>query len=656
MINRIDAECQRAITFQQKDIDRAYRNWGVYSGVESKQWDPDDVKKLSDQDRQAAQFNISTPKVDTLTGSLIAEKWDVDFKPAEGNRTSLTEAPLETYYSDKELCNYQKHIADVIKDGLVISGDLEMTFSRKFSPMGNICFRRCQPGFLVRDPHWRSDDDSECEKAWQIFHLSALTIHRLWPHIKSPLIESALQHERKYGDEYMNTSDNFNDQLSYETKGNLYRVIKYHWMETLSTTRIMGQKMNSNRWYNFPITKNKDILKEFMFRNKINPESMIPHNYEDKIHYVAIICPQITNTQLLAKGVSKIQCKRLPFFHFTVDRSFGKDKGIIDDVIDLQRTINKRESKITDMISTATGGGKIVNWDLFKKPEERTKFLDHGNDPNYIGWGDGDEMTKDRAMIYLNSNQFPSTLVDQLQRMYDVVNVISKVPAAMAAMTEGANESGILYERKLQIAQLGTLILDRRVEHFYKTVMEAYLEQWPLAYKGLSREFSTRDGKHKIVLNKKVFNEAEGRYYIQNRPEEIPRCSVIITKAVNSPTNAMRKQAFLSELYNLATKANQVDDAEFLWEKILDTADWSDEDKAEFEELKLMKKIKRYKRMEADISNLDASSKQAMLISMQSVLQMQQLTAPPPQPQISEIPEEEIPQPVEMQQEESVFT
>jgi hypothetical protein len=425
-------------------------------------------------------------------------------------------------------------------------------------------------------------------------------------------------------------------------------------METLQTRRIMGQKMNSNRWYNFPITKDKEVLKEFMFRNKIDPESMTDYDYQDKIHKIAIICPQITNTQLLANGISKIQCKRLPFFHFTVDRTFGKDKGIIDDVIDLQRTINKRESKITDMISTATGGGKIVNWDLFKNPEDRQKFLDNANDPAYIGWGDGDEMTKDRAMIYLNSNQFPSTLVDQLQRMYDIVNIISKVPAAMAAMTEGANESGILYERKLQIAQLGTLILDRRVENFYKSAIEAYLEQWPLAYKGFSREFSTRDGKHKIELNRRVFNYEEGRYYIQNRPEEIPRCSVILTKSANSPTNAMRKQAKFSELYNLATKANQADDAEFLWQKILDTEDWSDEDKAEYEELKLMKKIKRYKRMEAEIANFDATAKQAMLVSLQSVMQLQQLTAPAPT-QISEVPEEDVPQPIESRQEQSIL-
>jgi len=258
-------------------------------------------------------------------------------------------------------------------------------------------------------------------------------------------------------------------------------------------------------------------------------------------------------------------------------------------------------------------------------------------------------------MHYLNSNQFPSTLINQLERMWDIVDRVSKVPAAMAAMSENSNESGILFERKLQVSQLGTLTLKDRVKHLRKSIWEGYFEQWPLAYKGIHREFSTRDGKHRAELNKRVFNQAEGRWYIQNRPTDIPRCAVIITEAASSPTLAMRKQALFSEFYNMSVKGNQQDYAEFFYSKMLKTVEFTDEDKAELEQLDILMKVKRYKRIVAEISNLDATAKQAALTALQATMSMEQLLGPQ-QPQqaapVSQIPEEEVAQPIEMEEQQ----
>lgn len=648
LITRIDAEFERARDVDHMNRERNFRNRRAYFAVDSGQWATDDLRKLNDAKRHASQFNISGPKIDILAGELLNEKYDHDFRPIEGVRDSLVQAVNDTWYADKELCRYNDQIGMVIKDGLLYSGDLKMKISRKFNSLGNIYFERVQPGYLLRDPYWISDNDADCEKCWEVYHLDAIKIKRDYG-ISGPIIDQAVEMLQNFGGQYEDADDSFNQRMQLQTIGHLYRVIEYHWMETFNTTRIVGQKLNSDRWITFPITEDKARLEQFMVQNKIDPETMMDADYDDRIHRFAIICPQISQTKVLREGMGKIQCKRLPYFQFTANREGGKNKGIMDDLIDVQETINKRESKLTDLIETATGGGKLMNRDLFKTPDERTEFMQRANDPSYVGWVDGDELTNEKAVHYLNTNMYPSTLINQLERMYDLGDRVSKVPASMSSRSESANESGILHSQKMAVARLGNVTLFDRVKSFRHDIGEAYFEQWPWAYKGARREFSTRDGKHKTVLNERVFNEKEAKWYIRNRPDQVPRCSVIITEKPSSPSIASAKQTKFGEFYNLAVQSKQTEYANFFFSEILKTEDFDDEATAELDVLRAMNKARNFKRLETEVANMDASGKQAAFAGAQAMFSLSQLmNAQQQQAQaqqqapVSEIPEEEV--------------
>jgi len=649
LITRVTAEFERAREADHFNRERCYTNWRAYFAIEGGQWPFEDIRKLNDVNRHAAQFNIIGPKVDTLAGELLNEKYDYDFRPVEGPRDSNVDAVNNTWHADKELCRYNEQIDQVVRDGLVYSGDLKMMISHKFNSMGNIYFKRVDPGFLVRDPYWYSDDDSECEKAWEVFHMDAIKIKRDYG-VSNPIIDQAVEMLQRFGGDFSHPDENFNQRMQLQSIGHLYRVIEYHWMETFNTTRIVGQKTDgSNRWIPFPITDDDDRREQFMIQNLIDPETMMAANYEDKIHKFAIVCPQVSQTQVLRQGMGKIQCKRLPYFQFTSNRAFGKNKGIVDDIIDIQETINKRESKLTDLVSTATGGGKLANRDLFKTPDERSEFVKRANDPSYVGWVDGDELTNNRALHYLNTNTYPSTLINQLDRMWDVIDRVSKVPAAMSARSESANESGILLARKLAVARLGNVTLFNRLKAFKHDIGEAYFEQWPWAYTGEYREFATRDGKHKTVLNERVFNEAEGRWYIRNRPDQVPRCTVIVTEKPSSPSIAMGKQAKFGEFYNLAVQSKQPEYANFFFGEILKTEDFDDESSAELEILTALNRMRNLKRLDTEMKSMDASGKQADFAGAQAMTGLQQLmSAQGPAgesqqaPPVSEVPEEEF--------------
>ena len=655
LVVRVMAEFDRAMDYDRRNRRRSYANWRAYMAIEAGQWEDDSFTKLVQEDRHAATYNIIGPKVDTLAGSLASEVFDLDWKPAEGIRNSLTEAIKTSYYADKDLCNYEKIVEDIIKDAMIYRGVIKMEMSNRYNPLSNICFRRVTPGFFVADPHWISDDDNDLTKCWEMFHMTALQIKNTFG-VTSPQIEAAIENDLKSGDrydEYYRYSRFYNDQYGtngihdQHTYGNLHKVVEYHYMETIKTERLVGQVLDSSRWVPFPLTTDEAALERFMIENKIDPLSLKKAPYEDKVHHVITVCPTLLVDRPLQKGVSKIQPKRLPYLLLSANRAHGQDKGIVDDILDIQRTINKRESRLTDMINTAAGGGVLVNKDLFKTPEQQKRFERRKADPSYVEFVEGEELTKDRAVHYLNQNNFPSALVNQLERMWDIIDRVSKVPAAMDAMSESANESGILFDRKLEISRLGLVTIINRVKNFRRNMAEMYYEQWQLVYNGPEREMSTFDGERSVVLNKRVYDPSDGKVYIENRPDQIPRSMVIIRESKASPNRRMRDRAIYSELFNLSHEANP-EYTSFFFQKMIETMDLSDEDKVELNSIAKMQKFRDRQKLATEVSTLDAQDKQAALLAMQSELSIQQLIAgqqqaPQGPPPVSRIPEDEVP-------------
>ena len=633
-----------AFRADEKNRERSYRNWKQYFAVDCGQWPELARQRLNEQNRHAAQYNIVGPKVDALVGSLMQEAWELDWKPVEGTRNSLTESVKASYYTDKEICDYDKNFEAVIRDAMIYQGVLKITMSDRYNPLHNIAMRRVEPGFVIFDPTWVSDDDDECEKAWEVFHLTAEEIAEKY-NVMSPLLDEQIKLERSSGVSYIENHLDPNNIVMMEKRGHLHRVIECHYIKKIRTTRVIGQRMDSERWIPFPITEEKAKLEKYMVDNNIDPMTMQDSPYTDRIHKIKSIAPEVIQEKMLEHGVSRVQTKRLPYIQLTANRAFGQNKGIVDDLFDIQQTINKRESKLTDMISTATGGGKLVNKDMFDTQVKRERFRKHANDPGYVEFVDGDELGKERAIQYINSAQYPSQIIEQLNRMWEIVDRVSKVPAALEAISENANESGILFERKIQVARINTITLLNRISDFYKKCAEGYYWQWQTAYNGPERSFSTSNGKYMATLNRRVFNHEDGKVYIENRPDQIPRCHVICTEAKSSPNKVIRDRAIYSELYNLSTQTNP-EYASFFFELMLDTMDLDDEHKLRLKEISTLQQVRDRMRLTTEMANLDATAAQSSLVGVQAKLGLQQILAKinqqQPQQQPQQIPEDEI--------------
>jgi hypothetical protein len=638
----INSEFDNAVDADRKDRKRSYENWRAYFAVDGGQYTTGQIADLNSEERHPEQYNIIGPKVDTLAGALGSEKYDIEYKPHGRPKTALTKAMEISFLADKDLCHYEKQMMNVLRNGLIFNGELKIKMSSKYDPRYNICFEEVPPGFLVRDPYWESDDCTECMKAWEIFHMDARTIADTFE-VRGPLLENAIKQQKLFGCDYQEFTDDFNELVTMGMKGHLYRVIEYHWVIKHKVKRLIGRIMGTKRWIPFPISKDSALLEEYMVKNNVDPFTMMPSDYEDKIHHVATVCPDLLPYKLLNNQVSDVQPGGLPYIHFSANRVFGRDKGIVDDILDLQHRINTDEMKLSDLIQTAGGGGKVISRDLFPK-KEQARVEQNITNPRAIFWADGDELASGHAIHYLNQNQFNPQIVDQISRMWDVVDRISKVPAAMDAMSESANESGVLFDRKLQVARMGIITLIERVKEFRRNIAEAYYRQWQLSYNDLERDMETADGKLRVTLNKRIFKD--GKIYIENRPAMVPRSSVIIHESPANPTKLMQKRALFSDLYDRAVQTNP-EQASFFFKEMVKTLDLDDEAMQELQMSNMLQRVRDIKRLKTEIATLDATEKQSVLMSMQSQMAIEQFLQGAQQPMEPEqVPLEEVPQPV----------
>jgi len=641
----IEAEYDRARMHMDKAFQRSYENWRMYFGIEYGQWWADDITRLNSEKRHPEQYNIVQPKVDTLAGAIASEKYEMDLRPIEGRRNSLIEAERDSFYADKELCNFEWSIGQVIKDAMVHSGELKMTKVFDKTPhFGNIAFQREQPGYVVRDPNWTSNDDKDCRKLWEIFFMTAEQVSQVYG-IESQQIRNEIMLSGMHGHDYEEPEMDFTQKISRSYYGSLHRVIEFHWMEKIKVKRLQGQKVDAVNWVPFPITKDENVLEEFIVRNQIDPNTLQEVDYEDDIHMVSAICPTLVIDKVMTEGPGLMQPKRLPYYHLAANREMGMDKGIVDDIADSQRTINRNQVKISDLIATATGGGKLFARGLFKTPEEIQEFKDRANDPSYNKDVDDDAL-RDNPIHYLNTNQYPSTLIKQFESMWEITDRVSKVPAAMEAMSQSTNESGILFERKLQVARLGLITVNTNVLKWRHDIAEGYYWQWQIdpGYNSVEREQSTRDGRHRVILNERVFKD--GKWFVRNIPSQIPRSTVMITESKYSPNKILKDRALFQDLYNSAIQQNPNSIyTSWFFGKILDTMELNEQDRSELDMIKDLQQKLDLARIETEQSGLEANKQQSILASIQALMERQRLTGGEEQQEeipISEIPEEDF--------------
>lgn len=616
----IESEFDRALEEHQKDRDIERKNWELYSGFDYGQW-PDKAKQdLKRANRHVIQLNYIRGKINTLAGSIAKNGLEIDFVPVNSDCVEVTKVLKGLFYSDRDMYDWDNEYLEAVKDGLVHRGVEEMYISEKFSPLGNVGFRRLEPGHLILDPDWKTHDAKDLTRAWKVAYLTPKKIKEIYKKssdkVDAMIALKALQISDFQDDESTNSMNKFNLEDLY---GDLYRVVEYHHIrETKKNTKVYA----GSEYVEDVTDYDEAALAEFVEQNsEANPGKVIEKTKIVKEYWVTTTCNQLFGgNDTLEDAKSELQIERLPFFPWSAARINGRDSGMVSLLADAQETINKRESLSDHMISSSAHGSMFVDSALFNGNQAQTetalKELDKPNARIVTAPG---VLASGRNYFYQTpKTQYAGEIYQEIDRMRGALESLSGVTATMEGGKESSHDTGVLFARRQMQSEIALTTIVRGLEQHWNDKGEAYLAAAKDLYSGAYRKFKTDYGvtgndKETITLN-------DGGYTL----EDIPRHKVIVSQSPRGVTLREVEREINSEVLQRIPPEQGLYKA-MVTRNIMNTLDLTGDEKKMLDIANNVEVELALKRAQLEIKGMDM---QLMQIDMQTQ-QMQQ-----PQPQM----------------------
>ena len=620
----INEDYNRAVQAQEKDLERMYENFKMYWGVDYGQWDQSIVAKLLDVQRTPGTFNIASQKINTLAGAIISAWKDVEFQPIDGSRNSLTLDFKDLFLTIKRLMEWDKSYQTCTLYGLIIQGVEQMVIDRMLDPNGHIRFITKDPGYTLFDPYWRSQHPRDCEKAWVEAWMTPEQIIEKYNVSKADVMVHLAVTE-KYGQYYEYNELDWNKDRFRDRVAGQFKIIEQHRMESVETVRLVDISKGMSG-LPFPVMdpeKDKEYLMAWGHANNANWEYVKEMPYKDRILMIETIAPALSLNMILEDAPSEIQVRRLDLFPWSADRVNGKNRGIIDILKDAQKTFNKRESQKNDMINSAASGAKLFNSQLFKDGVKLERVKKNVNNPSFVDDVDLDDVKT--PYITLKNDSYDPGLFQDQTLMIDLIDRITPVPSAMSARQESAKESGILYQSKVAVAEIGMKTLNESLNwHQHDKYMAFYL-QAQNTYRATYRKFTTVDGKRTIEFNRK--DEIGGVPVVINNISALPLVNVVIKEDPRGlMVRHMNRVVYAELLQSIPPELTLF--RSLLTSLITSTLDVPEDDQEMVKAVSALEMMKAIQSWKTQMKGLMANEKQADMLIAQVEQQLQQMQAP----------------------------
>jgi len=612
-------EFNAALDFEYKNIERLSDSWNLYKGYGGSSY-PEKVRdKFKKENRNPFEGNIIRQKVDGLAGSIVKNFFDVAYEPVNGDHSQLTRAVTELMYIDKELLDWGSSYRQLVVDGLVYQGVEEIYINYDYSPYGNIGFRPINPGHILFDPTWLSNNSKELKRGFKVAYLTPKDLKETYS-TKSDLIDDMISAMSLRATQYdygmpQKGIQHYNLEEIY---GDQYRVIEYHHMErernSIEVVTATGQVVPEG---------NDEFKKKWAILNNVDLSmGVMKRSFDTDIYHITTVVPGLARELVLEDRPGLIQIGRLPFFPWSSGRINGVNSGIPDLLKSIQQTYNNRESLLDFAIATSAAGGMFMDPDIVDGDEGKmSKIEENWNKPNFRMWTGNGALASGRNFFKeLPRSNLDPQIGNEITRMIDLADMVSKQPAAMDARTENAGESGILFARKQMQAEVTQTLLIKSLEQLWNDKGEAYLLLAKNLYSGVYRSFYSFGDKKAIELN--VPTVTPSGEVLDNDISQLPRMKVIISQSPEGVTQRMVDRSIDMDLLKVIGQDNPISRASIV-KSVMNTLDSSKADKSKYEESAELEYEFAKENLKTQIMGLKLKQTQAGM-QMQQMMQPQQ--------------------------------
>lgn len=626
-VTQVDRMHDDWLKSQRKPLARMWENFGMYMPVDGSSWDDDAYAKLLSEGRHPVSIDIASGKINTLAGSILSEKWDFDYKPVAGDATTITRGIKNWYYADKEQFNYTESERRCLIQGLVHSGCEEMGIDYDLRRMGAISFYTTQPGAVLKDPTWQSDRHRDWKRALKRGYFTGQEIVDKWE-TDDPFVREAAREDKSGGEVYgdVNNVDVFMN--SPKTWGSKNLVLEYRWLERKKTTRLWGRvgQPPFDDWIVLPeMAKSREQVEMLMRAYGItdyNDLKELP-DYTERLK-VGICCPILSRTGIFYEGDHDVQCGSIGFFWFSACQMMGVDKGIMDAMKDVQRTLNYRESKKDDIIANLAANPLAIDTD--RLDTNVNSFEDVKRNVTRPGFMAGVRGDPRNVIMPIQHGDVPAAIINDIAAFIDLFDRVTPVTPALQG-TAQRDESGVAYEMRHAVTKLGTLVLYQNWQQHLENKAEAWYNQAPVTYRNLYREIKDHETGETLKFNNPDF--VGGQKVYRNDITMLPRSQVIVTLRKDSPTESMAVRGMLYDVTKILSAHPELfkNEIRVLVNQIINTIEMEPEEKGKLDMLGKMQEMADVLEIMTKIEGLKATSMQAQVMQAQASTMLQQMSA-----------------------------
>lgn len=602
--------------YYRNEIERLLRNQRMYWGVNLGQWPAYVVERLKAEGRLPHQYNILAKKIDSGIGSYIANGFDMKYMTVDGKKTDWSMHLQDMAYSDKSNCDWETSEIVALRDSKIMVGYERMLVSEKYdSDFGNIAFEPLPPSHIYLDIGWKSPyaDDIENYFEWGMYSVDKII--DMYPKAIDSLKEWKQREEWSgvdFGDyhggvqRYRNTEEKW---------GGFHRVITFHSVKKVERKweyDLVNRCVFPETGFEPDTPEDKEAKQKYMQEAGVEEGQYMMVTQKKRIKRVETICPSLNNEMFLAAGKDRIQTNNCNIY--PIGNSFyGQFKGDVDDLSDLQIDFNKNRMNMLDMQARTAKGAHILDEALAGGDAKKKREIEMAwNDPAAKIWveeGSTNELGVNGGVIELRSHPPTPDMFNMSAGTLDLADWLSSMPAAMDARSEGAQESGKLYQSKVQVGLVGQKFGMSIYARHKRSKAMAYILQAKITYSGFPRHFAKTGSKDSVGINLPSVDPM-GRRVLINNISTMPEMKVLLIQSTSGIAIRTEMRSQYSEVLQLLTDpADRLLKLIFVG-KIFNTQDMPDEDKEEITRAVQMLTMMEAMKISAEMTTMQAQLQQ----------------------------------------------
>jgi hypothetical protein len=373
-----------ADSFHSKWRDRAAEAGKFYRGG-SEQWNSVDVSALDEEGRPHLTLNHIFPVVNTISGLQRQNKSDVVVFPRKNGQQMIARVLTALMKHADDECNGEYEESDVFLDGLIYGKGWEVIdIDYRNDPItGQIVKYRVSPFSVFEDPNCRDYDLNHPEKGanWIVreFWWDKEALILQYPKKVKDITNGGfktLEGDIRTFEESSSpptTEPNEPEPAGQVERKKQYRVKEFYWKSYERKIVAISQFDYTDRI----VTEEEKAKLEELMREY---PGKIKYEFDDRV--VEVLHKTVMLGDLVLENIDDPYggITAFPYFRFCPYFVDGYSMGVVEQLQDPQRELNKRRSQLLHHLNSSANSGWIYE-DGSMKPDDEENLKSFGSKP-----------------------------------------------------------------------------------------------------------------------------------------------------------------------------------------------------------------------------------------------------------------------------------